>query len=152
MVNKLGHAPPSKKKKIQRIIRDSFPNIWNTFPQPDPAFPTIGGSVFQSVALNYRTFCAYHRDSADDLPAWIYYFDFFEKGELYLPELGIDIPVAPTSLLGLNGKYVFHTALPHTGFRSSFSLYCHYSKFSYPKFSSLSPEVVELTTKIDWAL
>ena len=139
-------------KEIQRIIRDRLPEVWNSFPKPDPAFPSIGGSIFQTVALNYCTSCAFHRDSSDDLPAWIYYFDSFEKGELYAPELGIDIPVSPKSLLGLHGKWVFHRALPHTGIRSSVSFYCHYTHLSYPKFETLSPEISVLMTKIDWAI
>jgi hypothetical protein len=37
---------------------------------------------------------AFHQNSSDTLPAWIYYFDFFEKGALFIPELGITIYVS----------------------------------------------------------
>jgi hypothetical protein len=79
-------------------------------------------------------------------------FDSFTGGELSLPELGINIPVAPQSLLGLNGKFLFHGVLALECHSSSISFYSHYSKFSVPNFSSMTPEITKLMNQIDWKI
>ena len=140
-------------RAIQKAIRDFSPDLWdwiiNSLP---PDFPSIGGSIFQSIAINYWASCVLHRDVSDHLPSWIYYFDSFEKGELCLPELGINIPVHPTSLLGVHGMYFFHRVLPSEGDRSSISFYSHFSKFSFPNFLRCSPEILQLTSELDWRI
>jgi hypothetical protein len=93
--------------------------------------PTLGSSILQSSAANFRTSVVYPLDT---LPAWVYYFDSFEQGALSGPELGINIPVGPKSLLGLNGKCIFRGAVPHTRTRSSISFYCYYSVGTFPNF------------------
>jgi hypothetical protein len=140
-------------KAIQNLIRLHCPELWETILQQlPPDFPSIGGSIFQTIALNYRTSSSFHRDVGDQLPAWIYYFDSFEEGHLSLPEFGINIPVAPKSLLGLHGKYFFHGVLPSRGYRSSISFYSHFSKQSYPTFQSVSDIIHEISKNLDWAI
>jgi hypothetical protein len=74
-------------KEMQRIIRDQFPDLWKFISENSiPNFPTIGGSIFQSIALNFRASTIWHRDVSDELPAWIYCFDSFTGGELSLPK------------------------------------------------------------------
>lgn len=69
-------------KAIQRFLKDSYPDIWDDIVTQLPTnFPTIGGSIFQSIALNYRCSSVLHRDVSDSLPAWIYYFDDFSGGQ-----------------------------------------------------------------------
>jgi hypothetical protein len=94
----------------------------------------------------------YHRDFLDILPTWVYYFDFFEQGALFVSELGINIPVRPRSLLGLNGKYFFHGALPYKKTRSLIAFYYHYSKETFPKFSSFLSEISFLMDQLDWSI
>ena len=140
-------------KAIQRLIKNSFPDIWEGILSDLPTdFPTIGGSIFQSIAVNYRCSSVLHRDVSDSLLAWIYYFDDFDDGQLCLPELGINIPVRPQSLFGLHGKYMFHSVLQHKGTRSSISFYVHYSTISQPAFDSVSPVVSFLMSDIDWSI
>lgn len=140
-------------KAIQRFLKDSYPDIWDDIVTQLPTnFPTIGGSIFQSIALNYRCSSVLHRDVSDSLPAWIYYFDDFSGGQLCLPELGINIPVRPQSLLGLHGKYMFHSVLQHQGTRSSISFYIHYSSISQPAFDSVSPVISSLMSDLDWSI
>lgn len=140
-------------RAIQQAIKDFSQDLWDWIKDLlPPDFPSIGGSIFQSIAINYRAACVLHRDVSDHLPSWIYYFDSFQNGELSVPELGINIPVRPTSLLGIHGKYFFHGVLPYTGTRSSISFYSHYSKFSFPKFSKCSPEIVELISQLNWRI
>ena len=149
------HVPTLKflsplAKEIQRLIWKTYPDLWKKINESLPPWKGIGGSIFQSIALNYRASTVLHRDVSDELPAWIYYFDDFEAGELWIPELGIKVPVESTSLVGLHGKYLFHSVLPHKGFRSSISFYCHHSFLHSPSFSKVSDVVSTCQHHIDW--
>jgi hypothetical protein len=138
--------------QIQKLIKAHCPEIWNTMVNELPDFPGIGGSVFQSVAINYECSVCLHRDASDDMPAWIYYFGEFENGELWIPELGIAIPVKPLDLVGLHGKYLFHGVLKHSGSRSSISFYSHWNKYNQPNFLKTHPTIRKLQNELCWKI
>jgi len=135
---------------IQRSIKEFWPEVWQWILERLPAFTGIGGSIFQTIALNYRTNCALHRDVADRNLSWTYYFDDFSRGEVEIPEMEYAIPVQPRSLLGLNGNFFFHRAAAYAGERSCVTLYFHYSKDYEPKYSSISPNVIKLQHSLNW--
>jgi hypothetical protein len=139
-------------KALQKTIFTRWPKVWEMLRKKNPSWPGLGGSIFQTIAVNYRTSTTLHRDEGDFQMAWIYYFNDFSGGELEIPELRIKIPVQPCTLCGLHGRMLYHGVAPHTGHRSSISFYSHYIHGNDNAVKNFSELVLWMQTNLDWAL
>jgi hypothetical protein len=75
---------------------------------------------------------------------------FFQLRYLALPlyfTSGTNLPITPTSLLGLKRMFVFQGVLPHNGRKSSISFCFQFS--AHPKSNSLRVFVQEIFKKLD---